>query len=144
MNKPTASLNKGVLAISVANSKLPGVVRVDLTAMPLAHFQVRSTDEGSVLGYLDSASRFTPLAVFAERREADRVMAAVQGKLMQAPLPVRIFKTVLIALAVFLALVWVQGYLINVRGNGATPVSSTSSGAKTGVPMDADSRFNDE
>ncbi len=135
----------GVLVLDVSKAKVPGLVRVDFAGISFSHFHVRSSEQGSTLGYADAEGRFTALATFVDRVDADKMLIRVQKTLIGwRPGPVyRGFQVLTVLLAVGFIVIAAAGLF-----SGKTPMPQNpaftppvSMAPQPGSPVDADSKL---
>src|SRR5262245_44087707 len=76
-------VNDDALIIDLGSAKVPGVVRLTLDALSFAHFHIRSSAEGSTLGFTNEKGEFMALGVFADRGDADRLLGLIRDELLR-------------------------------------------------------------
>lgn len=147
MPERQALFQDGVLMLNAAHAKIPGAVRLALHGVPMAYFHVRSSEEGSTLGFSTPDKEFTALASFADRHEADQLLADVRAELfwLRPNFAIFIKKTLAVLLAVMLvlfALALVMAAINQYRDSlpppPPSPISLDDVPAKPGEPVDAD------
>lgn len=146
-----ARLHEGVLVLDVPRAKTPGVLRLKLNDVTLAQFHVRSTDQGSILGFSTGRDDFNILAVFTDRVDADAALAALREALMRPcchkhGLSRRVLLVVAgVSLALFLLMFFAN--LISVSHPRLPPLEEPvalddeAPPAQPGMPVDADSKL---
>ncbi|HVY13079.1 MAG TPA: hypothetical protein VHB73_05900 [Alphaproteobacteria bacterium] len=134
--KSNCHARKGLLVLDVSAAKVPGVACVNLNELPLAHFHVRSSDQGSALGYADDEGRFTAIATFADRAQADKALEDIRAALRGGGFPLRLALKILAALLVGFGVLMLISALGSMQG-----ASSPAAQPRGGMPVDADSKL---
>lgn len=145
-----ALLQKNVLVLDASAAKVPGIIRLALPPeRHFAYFHVRSSEDGSALGY-HSDDSFVPLAVFADRHQADTLLAALRAELFWLRPSFTLFakKTAMVLVAslcvLFVLLLIVSA--LNQYNNALPapppgPLSLEGERLKPGDAVDADSKL---
>ena len=76
-------VNDDIMIIDLQQAKKPGVVRLILTDLAFAHFYVRSTEEGSQLGYSTQSDDFVVLGTYNDRIDADQVLRDIRLEMLK-------------------------------------------------------------
>lgn len=76
-------VNDDILIVDISKAKTPGLVRLKLADLTFAHFHVRSSAEGSSLGFSTGRDEFVSLGLFADRGDADAVLRDIREEMLR-------------------------------------------------------------